>query len=79
MFLYHVSLQRPTGISQAVVGSFSASKVQELVCARGDFLELLRADENGQVQTVLRRVPALRAAPQRRRKPRSGLRPGLEP
>jgi hypothetical protein len=79
MFLYHLSLQRPTGITQAVVGSFSASKVQELVCARGDFLELLRPDENGKVQTVLRRVPALRAAPQRRRRRLPGLRPGQEP
>ena len=70
MFLYHLSLQRPTGITQAVVGSFSASKVQELVCARGDFLELLRPDENGKVQTVLRHVPAPRAGTQRRRKPR---------
>ena len=58
MCLYHLSLQRPPGVTQAVVGSFSAPKVQELVCARGDFLELLRADESGKVQTVLRRVPA---------------------
>jgi hypothetical protein len=72
MFLYHLSLQRPTGVTQAVVGSFSAPKVQELVCARGDFLELLRPDESGKVQTVLRHVPTPAAARQHARKPPAG-------
>ena len=57
MFLYHLTLQRPGGISQAVTGSFSAPKQQELVVARGDVLELLRPDESGKVQTILRRAP----------------------
>lgn len=72
MFLYHLALQRPTGITQACVGSFSAPKVQELVCARGDFLELLRPDESGKVQTVLRRVPA-RSRPAAAVNPRGSL------
>jgi hypothetical protein len=54
MFLYHLTLQKPGGINQAVVGSFSAPKLHELVVARGDVLELLRPDESGKVQTVLR-------------------------
>jgi splicing factor 3B subunit 3 len=65
MFLYHLTLQKPGGINQAVVGSFSAPKLHELVVARGDVLELLRPDESGKVQTVLRCGAAV-AAPSRR-------------
>jgi hypothetical protein len=72
MFLYHLTLQRPGGISQAVVGSFSAPKQQELVVARGDVLELLRPDESGKVQTVLRRGRIARRTASRRARRRPG-------
>ncbi len=58
MYLYNVTLQRPGAVQQAVTGSFSAPKLQELVVARGDVLELLRPDESGKVQTVHRCAPA---------------------
>jgi len=57
MHLYHLSLQRPGGVVAAAVGAFSAPKAQELVVARGDVLELLRADESGKVNVVLRCAP----------------------
>uniref|UniRef100_T1J553 Splicing factor 3B subunit 3 n=1 Tax=Strigamia maritima TaxID=126957 RepID=T1J553_STRMM len=54
MFLYHLSLQRATGITHAVHGNFSGSKLQEIVVSRGKILELLRPDPNtGKVFTLL--------------------------
>ena len=65
MFLYNLTLQRPGAVTQAVAGSFSAPKAQEIVAARGDYLELLRPDDSGKVETVHRhasRRPAPRDA-----------------
>jgi splicing factor 3B subunit 3 len=53
MFLYHFTLQKPTGIVGAIYGSFSGSKAQEFVVSRGKNLELLRPTETGKVETIL--------------------------
>jgi len=53
MFLYSLTLQKPSAINQAVYGNFSAPNAQEIVVGRGKVLELLRPDENGKIQTVL--------------------------
>ncbi|KAF5742643.1 splicing factor family protein [Tripterygium wilfordii] len=53
MYLYNLTLQRPTGIVAAIYGNFSGGKVQEIVVARGKVLDLVRPDENGKLQTIL--------------------------
>uniref|UniRef100_A0A8C5BMP9 Splicing factor 3B subunit 3 n=1 Tax=Gadus morhua TaxID=8049 RepID=A0A8C5BMP9_GADMO len=54
MFLYNITLQRATGISHAIHGNFSGTKMQEIVVSRGKILELLRPDANtGKVHTLL--------------------------
>ncbi|CAI9716004.1 splicing factor 3B subunit 3 [Octopus vulgaris] len=54
MFLYNLTLQRATGITQAVHGNFSGTKQQEVIVSRGKILELLRPDPNtGKVYTIL--------------------------
>ena len=40
MNLYSLTLQKSTGINQAVYGSFSAPKAQELVVSKGKHLEI---------------------------------------
>jgi splicing factor 3B subunit 3 len=52
MHLYGLTLQRASSICQAIYGSFSAPKQQEIVVAKGKVLELLRPDDNGKVQTI---------------------------
>ena len=46
MHLYHLTLQKPTGIILAITGSFSKPKAIEVVVVRGGgkILELLRPD-----------------------------------
>ena len=54
MYLYNLTLQRATGITHAVHGNFSGSKLQEIVVSKGKTLELLRPDPNtGKVHTLL--------------------------
>ncbi|XP_014289805.1 splicing factor 3B subunit 3 isoform X1 [Halyomorpha halys] len=54
MFLYNLTLQRATGITHAVHGSFSGKKQQEILVSRGKCLELLRPDPNtGKVHSLL--------------------------
>ena len=54
MHLYNLTLQRATGITHAVHGNFSGSKMQEILVSRGKSLELLRPDPNtGKVHTLL--------------------------
>lgn len=54
MYLYNLTLQRATGITHAVHGSFSGTKSQEVLISRGKSLELLRPDPNtGKVHTLL--------------------------
>ncbi|RHN64003.1 putative transcription factor WD40-like family [Medicago truncatula] len=56
MYLYNLTLQRPTGIVCAINGNFSGSDdgiTQEIVVARGKVLELLRPDKFGRIQSIL--------------------------
>lgn len=54
MYLYNLTLQRPTGITHAIHGNFSGTKQQEIVISRGKILEVLRHDPNtGKVYTLL--------------------------
>lgn len=54
MYLYNLTLQRATGITHAIHGSFSGTKVQEIIVSRGKSLELLRPDSTtGKVHTLL--------------------------
>ncbi|CAH9121286.1 unnamed protein product [Cuscuta epithymum] len=53
MYLYNLTLQKPTGILCAINGNFSGGKVQEIVVARGKVLDLIRPDDNGKLQTLL--------------------------
>ncbi|XP_008292643.1 splicing factor 3B subunit 3 [Stegastes partitus] len=54
MFLYNITLQRATGITHAIHGNFSGTKMQEIVVSRGKILEILRPDANtGKVHTLL--------------------------
>lgn len=53
MHLYHLTLQPPTCINQAVVGNFSGTRQQEIMVSRGSRLELLRPDANGKITTIL--------------------------
>lgn len=54
MYLYNLTLQRATGIIQAVQGNFSGTKQQEIIIARGKVLEIVKPDPNtGKVHTLL--------------------------
>lgn len=54
MFLYSLTLQPPTNVTQAVLGQFSGTKEQNIVTASGSRLTLLRPDPSqGKVITVL--------------------------
>lgn len=52
MYLYNFSLQKTATILHAVYGNFSSPKAQEIIISRGKMIELLRADENGKIQTI---------------------------
>jgi splicing factor 3B subunit 3 len=52
MHLLNLTLSRPSAITCAIYGNFSAPKVHEIVVARGKVLELLRPDDAGRVQVV---------------------------
>lgn len=43
--LYSVTLQKPTAITKAITGQFSGKHSQDVVVARGSYLELLRPDK----------------------------------
>ncbi|KAM7539389.1 hypothetical protein Aperf_G00000052295 [Anoplocephala perfoliata] len=54
MFLYNLSLQKASGITHAITGSFSGSKQQEIVVAKGKILEVMRVDPmSGKLYTLL--------------------------
>lgn len=52
MHLYALTLQKSSAINVAVYGNFSGPKLQEFAVARGRYLELLRVDDSGLVQSV---------------------------
>jgi splicing factor 3B subunit 3 len=54
MYLYNLTLQRPTGITCAIHGNFSGTKQQEIIVSRGRIIEILRHDPNtGKIHTLL--------------------------
>ena len=54
MYLFHLTLQRASGITHSIHGNFSGAKLQEIIVARGKSLELLKPDPNtGKVHTML--------------------------
>jgi len=52
MHLLSVNLQKSGAISVAVYGNFSGSKAHEIVCARGNGIELFRPDETGRMISI---------------------------
>ncbi|GJQ10955.1 hypothetical protein GpartN1_g2746.t1 [Galdieria partita] len=52
MFLYNLTLQRPSAIYFAVHGSFSAPRAIELTLGRQTSLELVRPDEQGHLKSL---------------------------
>lgn len=55
MYLYNLTLQKPTSIYQSISGSFTAPKSQEIVISKGTLLELLQIDSNGKLKTLISR------------------------
>ncbi|KAK4147046.1 CPSF A subunit region-domain-containing protein [Dichotomopilus funicola] len=54
MFLYSLTIQPPTTISQALLGQFSGTKEQQIITASGSRLTLLQPDpRQGRVNTIL--------------------------
>lgn len=54
MFLYSLTLQPPTSVTQAILGQFSGTKEQQIIAASGSRLSLLRPDPaQGKVVTLL--------------------------
>jgi len=54
MHLYNMTLQRATGITHAIHGSFCGTKNQEIAVSRGKVLELLRPDiSTGKIHTLV--------------------------
>ncbi|KAK4247731.1 CPSF A subunit region-domain-containing protein [Corynascus novoguineensis] len=54
MFLYSLTIQPPTTISQAVLGQFSGTREQQIITASGSRLSLLQPDpRQGKVNTLL--------------------------
>lgn len=54
MFLYSLSVLQPSAITQAILGSFSGRKQQEIVVAQGSRLCLLRPDAaQGKIHEIL--------------------------
>ena len=45
MYLYNLTLQQSTAISQAIYGNFTAPKAQEIVISKGTVLELYHIDD----------------------------------
>jgi splicing factor 3B subunit 3 len=46
MYLYNLTLQKPTGICQAISGSFSAQKTSEIIVSKGNIIELYNIDSH---------------------------------
>ncbi|KAK0711179.1 Pre-mRNA-splicing factor rse-1 [Lasiosphaeris hirsuta] len=54
MFLYSLTIQPPTTITQALLGQFSGTKEQQIITASGSRLTLLQPDpRQGKVNTIL--------------------------
>ncbi len=54
MFMYSLTVQPPTNVSQALLGQFSGTKEQQIITASGSRLTLLQPDpRQGKVETVV--------------------------
>ena len=54
MFLYSLTIQPPTTITQALLGQFTGTKEQQIITASGSRLTLLQPDPKlGKVLTIL--------------------------
>jgi splicing factor 3B subunit 3 len=54
MFMYSLTLQPPTAITQAILGQFAGTKEQQIVTASGSRLTLHRPDPSqGKIITAL--------------------------
>ncbi|KAH8894828.1 Pre-mRNA-splicing factor rse-1 [Thozetella sp. PMI_491] len=54
MFLYSLTIQPPTSVTQALLGQFSGTKEQQIITASGSRLTLLQPDpRQGKVETLL--------------------------
>ena len=54
MFMYSLTIQPPTAITQAILGQFAGTKEQQIVTASGSRLTLHRPDPvQGKITTVL--------------------------
>jgi len=54
MFLYSLTIQPPTTITQALLGQFSGTKEQQIITASGSRLTLLQPDpRQGKVNTIV--------------------------
>ncbi|KAI0603423.1 pre-mRNA-splicing factor rse-1 [Biscogniauxia sp. FL1348] len=54
MFLYSLTIQPPTSMTQAILGQFSGTKEQQIIAASGSRLTLMRPDPSqGKVITLL--------------------------
>lgn len=54
MFLYSLTIQPPSAVTQAILGQFSGTKEQQIITASGSRLTLLRPDPSlGKVITLV--------------------------
>jgi splicing factor 3B subunit 3 len=54
MFMYSLTIQPPTAITQALLGNFSGTKEQQIVTSCGSRLTLLRPDATqGKITPIL--------------------------
>jgi hypothetical protein len=54
MFLYSLTIQPPTAITQAIIGQFCDTKEQQIVTVSGSWLTIHRPDPNlGRVETLV--------------------------
>jgi splicing factor 3B subunit 3 len=54
MFMYSLTIQPPSAITQAILGQFAGTKEQQIVTASGSRITLLRPDPHlGKVSTIL--------------------------
>ncbi|KAJ6245488.1 splicing factor 3b subunit 3 [Anaeramoeba flamelloides] len=51
MYLYHLTLQKATGITSAVCGNFSSEQDQDLVVSHGKTLEIMRINNEGHLKS----------------------------
>ena len=54
MFMYALTIQPPSAITQAILGQFAGTKEQQIITASGSLLTMHRPDpQQGKVTTVL--------------------------